>query len=59
MSPWKRDTPARITERLVVEHEHQRIGRQLRDNLRLFSSDSPEDVRSVTGQDPITEDEDD
>lgn len=57
MSPWKRDTPARVTEGLVREHEDKRNSRILRNHLAVYRG-MPRDVREVTGQDPITEDDD-
>lgn len=51
---WKRETPARVTEALVAEHENRRIGKVLEGHLRKFAG-TARDVRAVTGQDPVAE----
>lgn len=54
--PWKAETPAKQAEQLARRLEARAIGRRIWNGSKLFEG-SDYDIRSVTGQDPITEDD--
>lgn len=58
--PWKAETDAkrteRLAERLAERLEARVIGRRIWNEAKLWQG-SAYDVRSLTGQDPISEEE--